>query len=366
MGKPTRRRDFLSAAGLAAAGLAVAGGPLVRSTARAGEAKPRPVKAGQIGTAHAHAAGKMEAMRRLRSDYEVVGVVEPDEGRRRAAERSRVYQGLRWMTEEELLATPGLKVVAVETAVDELVATGTRCVAAGMHIHLDKPAVDSLGAFRRLLEQATTKRLTVQMGYMFRHNPAFRLCFQAVRDGWLGRICEVTGLMNKEADRAWRKQQHRGGVMFELGCHLIDILARVLGKPDAVTPYNRRVRPELDDLFDSQLAVFEYAQATATIRVSAAELPTGRPRHFTLCGTEGTIDIRPLEPPKLSLALDRARGEYRKGLQDVSLPAMPGRYDEQMAELARIARGEKESEYPPSHDLLVQELILRASGLPVE
>ncbi|MEA3225794.1 MAG: hypothetical protein U9Q07_07565 [Planctomycetota bacterium] len=39
---------------------------------------------------------------------------------------------------------------------------------------------------------------------------------------------------------------------------------------------------------------------------------------------------------------------------------MPGRYDDQLIELARVVRAEKESEYPPEHDLAVQEAVLKA------
>jgi len=206
----------------------------------------------------------------------------------------------------------------------------------------------------------------VQMGYMFRHNPAFRFCFQAVREGWLGRVFSVHGVMSKRQTAEARRPllAYRGGIMFELGCHLIDALATVLGRPDAVTPHGRRIRPEWDNLLDSQLAVFDYPQATATIQACAVEVEGEKRRQFTVCGTEGTIDIRPLEPPKLLLALSRPKGTYRKGYQEVTLPAMPGRYDDHLIELARIARGEKQSEYPPAHDLLVQELVLRASGQP--
>ncbi len=358
------RREFLTAAGAAAAGLATLASKRRPAAAADARAKPSQVKVGQIGTAHAHAGGKMETLRRLRDEYEVVGVVEPDPERRKTAERSPVYRGLKWMTEEELLGTPGLKVVAVETEVKDLLPTAARCIAAGMHIHLDKPAGQSLAEFRRVLDAASARRLTVQMGYMFRHNPAFRFCFQAVREGWLGRIFSVHGVMSKQQTAEARRPllAYRGGIMFELGCHLIDALATVLGKPDAVTPHGRRVRPELDNLLDSQLAVFDYPQATATIQACAVEVEGERRRQFTVCGTEGTIDIRPLEPPKLLLALSKPKGKYRKGYQELTLPAMPGRYDDQLIELARIVRGEKQSEYPPEHDLLVQDLVLRASG----
>ena len=65
------------------------------------------------------------------------------------------------------------------------------------------------------------------------------------------------------------------------------------------------------------------------------------------------------------LALDRPVEEYEKGYQQVSLPKMPGRYDDQLIELARIIRGEKESQYPPEHDLAVQEAVLKASVDPI-
>ena len=182
------RRDFLRRS-TAAAGM-IAG--WAGSTPGA-EAKPARVRVGQIGTYHAHADGKMAALRHLPDDYEVVGVVEPDPALRRAAENNPAYRGLAWMTEEQLLHTPGLKVVAVETEVSDLVPTARRCVAAGMHLHMDKPAGENLEEFRKLLDDATARRLCVQMGYMFRWNPAFRFCFQAVRQGWLGRIFEING-----------------------------------------------------------------------------------------------------------------------------------------------------------------------------
>ena len=40
------------------------------------------IRIGQIGTRHAHASGKIEAMRKLSDLFEVFGVVEPDSERR--------------------------------------------------------------------------------------------------------------------------------------------------------------------------------------------------------------------------------------------------------------------------------------------
>src|SRR5690606_25882945 len=184
------RRTFMTQSACAAA-LGAATLPMARSET-AGK-----IKIGQIGTTHSHAAGKMGAIRWLDDFYEVVGVVEPDEERRETLKDQEPYQGLNWMSEEELLKLPGLEAVAVETEVKDLVATARRCVEAGVHIHLDKPAGTSLAACRTLHEEANARGVTIQMGYMLRYNPAFQFLFKAVDQGCLGPITEMMGMMGK-------------------------------------------------------------------------------------------------------------------------------------------------------------------------
>ncbi|MEQ1861130.1 MAG: Gfo/Idh/MocA family oxidoreductase [Chthoniobacteraceae bacterium] len=346
------RRDFIRLAGVTAAA------PWI---ARAQQ--PR-VRIGQIGTGHAHAGGKMDAIRSS-AEYEVVGVVEPDAARRARAEQSKTYASLRWMSEDELLAAPGLQAVAVETEVKDLLAVAARCIAAGKHIHLDKPAGESLPAFKRVLDEATARKLTVQMGYMFRYNPAFVLLFQLLRDGALGEVFEVDTVMSKLIDPAGRKAllPYRGGSMFELGCHVIDAVVTVLGRPQKVTAFNRSTAG--DGFPDNQLAVLEYPKATATVRSALVEVDGGARRQFVVCGTKGTFDLRPIEAPAVRLALDAARGEWKRGYQDVKFPKSGGRYDGEFADLAKVIRGEKEFAFSPAHDLAVQETVLLASGLPI-
>lgn len=215
----------------------------------------------------------MATMRKFSDDYEVVGAVEPDGARREAMSKSSTYRGVRWMTEKQLLATPGLQAVAVETDVSELVSTAQRCVDAGLHVHLDKPAGESLKAFDALWSAAEARKRVIQMGYMYRYNPAFQFLFDAKRAGWLGDVFEISGVMSKKVGDDSRRNIARfpGGTMFELGCHIIDALVALMGPPDKVTPYVRHTRAN-DPLADNQLAVFEYEIATATIRSAVVEV----------------------------------------------------------------------------------------------
>ncbi len=145
------------------------------------------IKYGQIGVGHAH-ANKMAVYRRS-VEYKVVGVVETDPQLRHKAEHDPAFRDLAWMSEEQLLNVPGLKVVGVETRVRDLLGTAERAVHAGFHICLDKPAGESLPQFKRMLDAAASKHLAVQMGYMYRYSPAFVLLRNSsAAAGWENRL----------------------------------------------------------------------------------------------------------------------------------------------------------------------------------
>lgn len=356
----SRRRFLASAANASMAAIAL---PHISRAAA-----PAKIKIGQIGTTHAHAHGKMDAIRKFPETFEVVGVVEPDMKQRAAVEKRDTYAGLKWMTETELLNSPGLKAVAVETDVVDLVPTGLRCIKAGKHIHLDKPAGESMSVCRALHAEAQRRNLTIQMGYMLRYNPGFQFLFDVLQKGWLGEITEVSGMMGKKMNDAGRKElaQYEGGGMFELACHIIDALIHILGEPKSVTAFNHRSYPEKDSFADNQMAVFDYPKAIATIRCNHIDPMGGPRRQFNVTGTQGTLEIRPLEAPKVLLGLDRDHGKFKKGFQDVPLPPSSGRYDAEFMDLAKIIRGEKELAWTHDHDVRTHEAVLRACGMPVD
>ncbi len=366
------RRDVLKWLGSAAATNGMGLAQSSRSIASETEVSPRTplprIKIGQIGVGHAH-ADKL-AVYRNSPDYEVVGIVEPDEKLRLAAQNKPAFKDLPWMTREELLAQPGLQAVLIETEVRNLLDQAEACIAARQHVHLDKPAGESLEQYRRILQNAERQSLLVQMGYMFRYNPGYLLLKKFIQQGWLGEIFEVHAVMSKVLDPGTRDQlgAYPGGIMFELGCHVIDLVLNILPPPDRITSFGRQVVTGKDPLVDNMLAVFEYPKATATIRSTGVEVEGFARRHVTVCGTRGTFHIQPLDNPSIRLSLaesvtDPDTGKvYRKGVQEIELPKY-ARYVGDAADMAMIIRGEKPSDYSYAHDLAVQTAVLQASGL---
>lgn len=206
----------------------------------------------------------------------------------------------------------------------------------------------------------------VQMGYMYRYNPGVVLLREFLSKGWLGEIFEVHTVMSKVVDPASRKQlaEFRGGIMFELGCHVLDLVIAILGKPKELVAQTQHVSKLDDKLQDNMLALLNYPKALATVKSSAMEVEGGSRRHLTVCGTEGTFHIQPLDSPAAKIALSAARGEFKKGCQDVTFPKYV-RYVDDAADMAKVIRGEKAPDFKPEHDLAVQETLLRACDMPL-
>ena len=160
-----------------------------------------------------------------------------------------------------------------------------------------------------------------------------------------------------------RLAEFRGGILFELGCHVLDLVVGVLGRPTDAIGFNRHSSPLDDKLLDNGLAVLSYPKATATVKSTALEVDGGARRHLVVCGTEGTFHIQPLDNPAARVTLSQPRGTYKKGTQDVTFPKYT-RYTDDAADMARVIRGEKASDFPPEHDLAVQETLLRVCGVP--
>lgn len=365
------RRDFVRTSALSAGAISASGFVPGRQ-ARGQDGKPAKIRIGQLGIGHSHASARMRSLRSLADDFEVVGVVD---GRDLTDEiswggESTAYDGLPWLTEKELLDTPGLQAVIVETSDSGLVPAALRCLERGMAICMDKPGGETLAPYQRLLEGCKEHNLPFQIAYMFRSNPAIHFVWNAVREGWLGDVFEIhAGMSHDYGNERYTNylSAFEGGLMYLLGCHHIDWVAYVLGRPEKVTSFLGSTKNVANRSKNNCLAVMEYPNTLVSIHASDAEVQGLGKRRIKVCGTKGTIEFSPIErfdgqPLHLSLLLKEAAGDYQAGTHLVDLGVTRDRYVGQLKEFAGMMRGEIESPFSVEHDLLVQEILLAASG----
>ena len=346
----SKDKPLLSRRGLLVAGIA---------GALAAPAGTRKIRVAVLGIGHAHAMGKVQALRSM-DEFELVGVCEPDAGQSREHE---ALEGLKWLSESEVLGDGSLELVVVESRVQENLHYARKCIDAGKYVHLDKPPGVDLGALRQLLEDAGRKNLVVQMGYQWRYHAGMQAAIKAARKGWLGNIYMVRATINKPISRETRVRlaKFKGGMMFELGCHMIDRVVALLGKPRSVTGRLRHDSLVDDTLADNTLAVLEYDSALAEVYVAAMQPHGGNYRTLEILGTNGTATVRPFSPLRLRLDLGEPAGPYSSGQQYVPLTPPPGLgFAPDFRELAAVIRQGAKPTYSREHDLAVQEVLLKA------
>jgi predicted dehydrogenase len=344
------RRNFLLSAGASA----------VSSMA---QSPPRVIRAGILGTQHSHTTGKLAAMRDS-PDYEVVAVCENDPAARERGQKNAAFQGLKWVTEDELLSDPSIQLIVVECSVWQALPWGAKVIAAGKHLHIEKPPGNDWNAFRKLIEEARRRKLLLQTGYVWRWHQGVMAALEAARNGWLGDVVMVRGTMNSDRDAQQRavEARYRGGSMFELGGHVIDRTVDLLGRPKAVRSWLRHDTNQPDQLADNTMVVFEYDKALAVISSTARMYGSAEHRSFEVIGTDGSVIVHPeAARPRLRVALRKAQGPYKAGWQDIETGPQP-RFVGDFKELARALKSGEPLKLSYDHELLLQETLLRAAG----
>ena len=326
------------------------------------------VKVAQYGILHDHARGKTKVMKE-NQDVDLVGIYEPDASAKQKWANDLLFQDLRWFSSpSEMLEDQSIQAIAIQGRVADNLDFAQQALAHNKHIWLDKPAGDDLQLFENLLDIAKKNNLLVQLGYMFRYNAGFQFLLDWANSGKLGHVFSVrarisTSNVNENHWERWNSVgENKGGIVFILACHLIDIIVTLMGRPDRVTPFMRHDGAKFDWFQDNNLVVFEYERGQAIIESTALEVDPGASRRIEVYGTRGSIIMEPLEPPNLRLCLDTDQGKYKKGWQTVTVPARP-RYVESLRAFVADIRGQKTPDRSLDHEYTVQETVLRASGL---
>lgn len=318
-----------------------------------------PLGIGFLGISHSHAAGKL-AVVQASPDWRIVAAAENDP-KLQAMARTK---GIPILSREELLRHPEIKVIAVESAVRDHAPDGLAVIQAGKHLHLEKAPADSMPGFAKIVAAARSKSLLLQVGYMWRYHPAIIKSVEAAKNGWLGSVYLVKATMGNQLAVKRRPEwaEFAGGNMFELCGHVIDPMVRLMGKPQDVKPTLRKDGDYNDTLKDNTLAIFQWERALGIVHGSNLQPNSSRYRAFEIHGTNGCAIVQPIEAPVLTIDLEKAAGPYAKGIQKIPVPPYE-RYVGDMIELAAAVRGETKLRVTYDEDLMVQDALLRASGM---
>lgn len=324
------------------------------------------IKIGQIGIGHNHGEEIMKAVRKFPELFEVVGFAEENEEWIKKRGNFKGYEGLKRYSVCELIEK--CDALLIETDVWDLTETAQKCIDAGKHIHMDKPVSGSLEEYKHLLDTAKAKNLVVQLGYMYRYNPAVQKCIELINDGKLGEIYSINAEMSTYHPEKYRKwlTNFGGGIMYILGSHLIDLIVYIMGRPDKVHPFLKHTNFESIDYADNALAVLEYKKALARAFVSSVEVNGFGRRQLVVSGSKGTVNICPLEGPITMTYSDTSIADATYKDRKIFIPfednTATGRYDEMMKDFYSYVKGTQQNPFTYEHEYMVQEVLSEIIG----
>ena len=131
-----------------------------------------------------------------------------------------------------------------------------RAVDVGLHLVVDKPLAANVADAQRLADAATARGVVASVFHNRRWDGDFLTLRRLVSDGSLGDLVRLESRFDRwrpEIDRSkWREgggPEDAGGVLFDLGPHLIDQVLELLGPARSVYAEVRRMRSgaEVDD-----------------------------------------------------------------------------------------------------------------------
>jgi predicted dehydrogenase len=156
-----------------------------------------------------------------------------------AAQAMKEYNGFRFATAslDELLSDKDIDVVTVSTPnvfhKEQILAA----LASGKHVYCDKPMAASYTEALKVCEVWRKSGLVAQVAHQFRCFPAVMRAKQLIEEGRIGRIMSFhgaylhSGSIDKDKKIGWKqdKAMGGGGVLFDLGSHILDLLHSLLG-----------------------------------------------------------------------------------------------------------------------------------------
>jgi predicted dehydrogenase len=224
---------------------------------------------------------------------------------RRTDEAAKRYPGITtYRSVEEMLADPSLDLIVVTTPSGTHFEIARQVIEAGKHVVVDKPMAPRSEEIAELMALAAQRGVHLIPFHNRRWDGDVMTVQNVLREGVLGRLVYMESRMDRWSPgatrRPWKNDAAQGGgVLLDLGTHLVYVALVLFGKPQGVSAEIDRERDGegADDFFTVRL---RYPRLRVTLASNLLSSPPG-PR-FLLRGTKGNFRKSGLDPQEAALS----------------------------------------------------------------
>ena len=214
---------------------------------------------------------------------------------------------IRCVTQAEMLADPAIDLVVVATPSGTHGAICSEALRAGKHVVVDKPFALSLAEARDLAALANANERLLAVFHNRRFDSDFLSIRAAITDGVIGRVTHFESHFDRfrpKVPQRWREESARGGgLLFDLGPHLIDQALVLFGAPKTVFA---TVRQHRDHAHAPDYVHLLLGYGDKEVVLHATALAALEPPRFSVHGTRGSY---------VKTGLDTQEDQLKAGLR---------------------------------------------------
>lgn len=221
---------------------------------------------------------------------------------------------------DELFSSGGeLGLVVVATPNRSHVPIALSAIEAGLHVVIDKPIAPSADDARRLADAAADRGVILTVFQNRRLDGDFLTVRRLIEEGALGQVLRFESRYERwrpTVEGGWRDlgdPEEGGGMLLDLGAHLVDQAIRLFGPPTHVygEVHVRRPKAEVNDDAFIALAHAEGVRSHLWMGLVAGSLG---PR-FRVLGLGGAYEKHGLDPQEAQLASGMLPGDPAYGVE---------------------------------------------------
>lgn len=321
-----------------------------------------------IGIGHHHADDVVQALKE-HCQYNLLGYYEQDEITLKEKKYTDLYKDLTLYKFNEIISNKTIQAIFIEAPAELQVYYAKKFFSLRVPIHFDKPVGTDVNEMKELFLKMRKDNILFQIGYMYRYNPAVLEMKRRIDRGELGKIYNIEAVMNTENNRNFREwlSKYSGGSMFILGCHMIDIVYSIMGKPISIYPFSKKSGRDAVNANDSCSVIFEYKRGIANIQATCVEAGGYGRRRIIVSGEKASIEIQPIENPTQmffsKLDYSKSYSSHDKDKISLSNYTVSGRYTYMLDDFVSIVKNEMSALYfVPDYDyeIELQNLIIQS------
>lgn len=231
------------------------------------------------------------------------------------AQKAKEDLGFEFATDnpEELFTNDNIQVINVCTPNNVHRDHVIGALKAGKHVYCDKPLSATYEEAKEILDVLASTNAITQMAFQNRFFPATMRAKELIEAGFLGNILSFrasylhSGSVDPNRPMGWKLEKSMGGgVLADLGSHVLDLIYYLLGEYKEVFAYNRILYPQRPhpsgEIMDVQaedlsfLIVKMKNGGTGTIESSKIATGTNDELTFEIHGDKGAMRFNMMDP----------------------------------------------------------------------